>query len=123
MLLDAELILKMLKRLLILIYPLKLQNIIIELVERLESAMRAERSAFMTQFAIRPLPDDFVKVKKLFFLIFFFNFRFLVLGTSGQKIPDFLKEEGLFMHDMPFLESQELGLHEDPKPFDPDEDW
>jgi len=46
-----------------------------------------------------------------------------VLGTSGQKIPDFLKEEGLFLHDMPYLESQELGLHEDPTPFDPDEDW
>ena len=42
---------------------------------------------------------------------------------ANQKIPDFLKEEGLFNHGMPYYESQELGLHEEPKPFDPDEDW
>lgn len=52
----------------------------------------------------------------------------LVLGTAGQTIPMFLKEEGLFTPEMQFLESQDLGAYgpgdgSDYQPFNLDEDW
>jgi len=51
-----------------------------------------------------------------------------VLGTAGQTIPMFLKEEGLFTPEMQFLESQDLGAYgpgdgSDYQPFNLDEDW
>lgn len=51
-----------------------------------------------------------------------------MLGTAGQTIPMFLKEEGLFTPEMQFLESQDLGAYgpgdgSDYQPFNLDEDW